>query len=266
MKVVMSSPEHAKQEDLTKFSPRKIHVIAALAFCAVAVLWLFWRTIFSSGFLPHQYCLAGDRKLLWTFAITDLTIGVSYLVIAGAILWLLRQAKGKIPFAGIIWAFGAFITSCGATHFLEVVTLWKPWYWLAAMVKVLTAVASAGTCVILIFYARTVLNFVLDKSDIALLRGNERFRALVQSAPMAVIGADTQGQVTSWNPSAERIFGWKKEEVLGKFAKSIPPDKKEEVFKLLARTVDGQVTTGFESVRVTRDGVRLPVSISTAPI
>jgi PAS domain S-box-containing protein len=262
----MPSPKCANQDDSTKFSAHKIYAIAALTFCAVAALWLFSRHIFSSDFLPHQYCLAGDRKLLWTFAITDLTIGASYLVIAGAIIWLLRQAKGKLPFAGIIWAFGAFITSCGATHFLDVVTLWKPVYWLSAAVKILTAVASAGTCFVLIFYARTILNFILEKSDIALLRGNERFRALVQAAPMAVIGADTQGQVTSWNPSAERIFGWKKEEVLGKFAKSIPPDKKEEVLQLLARTVAGEVTTGFESIRVTRDGERLPVSISAAPI
>src|SRR5208282_4626596 len=216
--------------------------------------------------LPHQYCLAGDSRLLWTFAITDLTIGMSYLVIAGTIAWLLRQAKGKLPFAGSMWAFGAFITRCGATHFLEVITLWKPVYWLSAVVKILTAAASAGTCFALIFYARTILNFILEKSDIALLRGNERFRALVQAAPLAVIGADIEGQVTSWNPSAERIFGWKKEEVLGRFAKSIPPDKKEEVFQLLARTVAGQVTTGFESVRITREGERLPVSISTAPI
>jgi len=266
MWIVMRSPELAKQEDATKYSARKIFAIAALTFCAAGVLWLFSRNIFSSDFLPHQYCLAGDRKLLWTFAITDLTIGMSYLVIAGAILWLLRQAKGKLPFAGIIWAFGTFITSCGATHFLEVVTLWKPVYWLSAVVNVLTGVASAGTCFVLVFYARTILNFILEKSDMALLRGNERFRALVQSAPLAVIGADIEGKVTSWNPSAERIFGWKKEEVLGEIAKSIPPDKQEERLQLLARTKAGQVTTGFESVRITRAGERLPVSISTAPI
>ncbi|HKI12182.1 MAG TPA: PAS domain S-box protein [Candidatus Acidoferrum sp.] len=262
----MPSPEHPKQEDSPKFSSQKIYTIAVLTFCAAGVLWMFSQSIFASDFLPHQYCLAGNRKLLWTFAVTDLTIGVSYLVIAGAIVWLLRQAKGKLPFAGIMWAFGVFITSCGATHFLDVVTLWKPVYGLFAVVKILTAVASAGTCFVLIFCARTILNFALEKSDIALLRGNERFRALVQAAPMAVIGADIEGLVTTWNPSAERIFGWKKEEVLGKFAKSIPPDKKEEVLQLLARTRAGQVTTGFESIRVTRDGERLPVSISTAPI
>ena len=229
-------------------------------------MWLFSRNLFASDFLPHQYCLAGDRALMWTHAIADFTIGTSYLVISGTMLWLLRQAKGKLPFPGIIWAFGAFITSCGATHFLEVVTLWTPLYWLSAACKVMTGVASAGTCMVLIYHARDILNFIEEKSDIALLRGNERFRALVEAAPMAVIGADCEGKVTSWNRAAERIFGWKKEEALGVFAKSVPPEKKEEVFQLLARTVDGQVTTGLESVRITREGERLPVSISTAPI
>jgi PAS domain S-box-containing protein len=262
----MPSLAHTNEEETTRFSSQKIYAIAALTFCASAILWLFSRNLFASGFLPHQYCLAGDRTLLWTHAIADFTIGTSYLVISGAMLWLLRHAKGKLPFPGIIWAFGTFITSCGATNYLEVVTLWTPLYWLSAVSKVLTGVASAGTCIVLVFHARGILNFIQDKSDIALLRGNERFRALVESAPMAVIGADCKGQVTSWNPAAERIFGWKKEEVLGEFAKSVPPEKKEEVYELLARAVDGQVTTGLESVRITREGERLPVSMSTAPI
>lgn len=262
----MPSLAYTNGDDSRRNSSQKIYAIAALAFCVSGILWLFSRNIFASDFLPHQYCLAGDRALLWTHAIADFTIGTSYLVISGAMLWLLRQAKGKLPFPGIIWVFGTFITSCGATHYLEIVTLWTPLYWLSALSKVLTGVASAGTCFALIFHARAILNFIQDKSDIALLRGNERFRALVESAPMAVIGADCKGQVTSWNRAAERIFGWKKEEVLGAFAKSIPPEKKEEVHKLLARTVDGQVTTGLESVRITREGERLPVSISIAPV
>ena len=262
----MSALAHTNEVETAKFSPQKIYAIAALTFCVSGILWLFSRNLFASGFLPHQYCLAGDRTLLWTNAIADFTIGTSYLVISGAMLWLLRQAKGKLPFPWIIWAFGTFITSCGATHYLEIVTLWTPLYWLSAVTKVLTGVASAGTCIVLILHARGILNFIQDKSDIALLRGNERFRALVEAAPMAVIGADCKGQVTSWNPAAERIFGWKKGEVLGAFPKSVPPEKKEEVHQLLARTMDGQVTTGLESVRITREGERLPVSISTAPI
>jgi two-component system, cell cycle sensor histidine kinase and response regulator CckA len=262
----MTTLAHTNENGTTSISSQKIYAIAALTSCASGILWFFSRNLFAKGFLPHQYCLAGDRALLWTHAIADFTIGTSYLVISGAMLWLLRQAKGKLPFSGIIWAFGTFITSCGATHFLEIVTLWKPLYWLSAVSKVLTGVASAGTCIVLIFHARAILNFIQDKSDMALLRGNERFRALVEAAPMAVIGADCKGHVTSWNPAAERIFGWKKEEVLGAFPKSVPHEKKEEVYQLLARTLDGQVTTGMESVRITREGKRLPVSISTAPI
>jgi PAS domain S-box-containing protein len=254
------------EHESTRYSSQKMYAIAAPTICVSGMFWLFSRNLFASDFLPHQYCLAGDRALLWTHAIADLVIGMSYVVISGVMLWLLRQAKGKLPFPRIIWSFGAFITSCGVTHFLEVVTLWTPLYWLSAASKVLTGIASTATCLVLIFHARAILNFIEEKSDIALLRGNERFRALVESAPMAVIGADCEGKVTSWNPAAERIFGWKKEEALGVFARSVPPEKEEEVFQLLARTVDGQVTTGLESVRITREGERLPVSISTAPI
>src|SRR5262249_44756233 len=58
-------------------------------------------------------------------------------------------ARDLIPFQWMVLAFGLFIIACGMTHFMEVLTLWTPLYWLAGDVKVVTAMASVGTAVAL---------------------------------------------------------------------------------------------------------------------
>ena len=51
---------------------------------------------------------------------------------------------------------------------------------------------------------------------------------LVDSSPLPIIVFDTAGKITLWNPAAERVFGWRAEEVLGKPIPFIPEEKMEE--------------------------------------
>jgi PAS domain S-box-containing protein len=55
------------------------------------------------------------------------------------------RAQKNIPFQWMVVSFGIFILSCGATHFMSVLTVWHPFYWLEGDVKLLTAVASVAT-------------------------------------------------------------------------------------------------------------------------
>jgi PAS domain S-box-containing protein len=80
---------------------------------------------------------------------SDLIIGVSYVAISLTLLYLARRAKRNIPFHWMFIAFGTFIIACGATHFMEVWTLWTPVYWLSGAVKLVTAAASATTAFVL---------------------------------------------------------------------------------------------------------------------
>lgn len=73
----------------------------------------------------------------------DLLIGLAYVGISLTLWALIRRVR--IAFSLVILCFGVFIGACGLTHFLEVWTLWHPDYWVAAGVKVLTAIASVGT-------------------------------------------------------------------------------------------------------------------------
>ncbi len=247
-------------------SPRMFKTALVVLFLLTAGLWLSSRGLLASNFLPHWYCLVGNKRLLWTTVIADMIIGLSYVAISVALATLVRRAGRDLPYAGFFWAFGLFMVSCGATHFLEVVTVWKPVYWLAAATKVLTAAMSAGTALVLLIAADDIVDFVHTAREAVTRRGFERFRALVEAAPMAVVSSDLEGKVTAWNPTAEHLFGWSAGEAVGKSVPLVPPEKMDEYDQLRLKTIAGEITKGLETLRLNRNGEPIPVSISTAPV
>ena len=91
--------------------------------------------------------------------------------------------------------------------------------------------------------------------------------AIVESTDDAVISKDLNGVITSWNPAAERLYGYKAEEVIGKSVTIlIPPDRPDEESAILDRLRSGQRIDHYETVRVGKDGRRLPVSLTVSPI
>jgi PAS domain S-box-containing protein len=94
----------------------------------------------------------------------------------------------------------------------------------------------------------------------------ERFRAVVDSSPVAIVELGLDDTVKLWNPAAERIFGWAPEEVIGNEAPMVPPDRRGEFESLVDRVRIGSGIEGFETVRMRRDGSPVAVAISTAPV
>lgn len=160
-----------------------------LAATALAWPWL-GRGLAGQSFMPHTFCYLGNSTLITTHMISDLLIGISYVVISVTLLYLVRASKGAIPFHWMFLAFGTFIIACGATHFMEVVTLWRPAYWLSAYVKVVTAAASVATAIALPFALPRILRSVeaihvseqqaeaLTKSNAELSQANEKLKEL----------------------------------------------------------------------------------------
>jgi PAS domain S-box-containing protein len=247
-------------------SPWRFKAALAVLFLLTSAIWLSSRALLSANFLPHWYCFVGNKRLLWTTVIADLLIGLSYVLISATLAQLVRRAGRDLPYTGFFWAFGLFIASCGVTHFMEVVTVWKPVYWLAAAAKILTATVSAGTALVLVVATDDIVDFVRTAREAVTGRGFERFRALVDAAPMAVVSSDLEGKITAWNPNAEHLFGWSAPEVIGKNVPLIPPEKVEEYDKLQLKTVAGEITKGLETIRLDSKGKRIPVSISVAPV
>jgi PAS domain S-box-containing protein len=100
--------------------------------------------LFSTGsFMPHGHCYLWNPALLWTMAFTDTLIGVAYIAIATTLYGLVRRIQ--LPFSAVVLSFGIFIAACGATHLIAVIDLWKPFYWSAALLNLITALASVST-------------------------------------------------------------------------------------------------------------------------
>ncbi|MBX3468341.1 MAG: response regulator [Planctomycetes bacterium] len=99
-------------------------------------------------FLPHGTCYLWDPSLVWTHVASDVLIGAAYVSIFLTLVYLIRRIR-DIPFEWMYLAFAVFIVTCGGTHLMEVWNTWRADYWPAAWLKVLTAVASVGTALLL---------------------------------------------------------------------------------------------------------------------
>jgi PAS domain S-box-containing protein len=94
-----------------------------------------------------------------------------------------------------------------------------------------------------------------------------RLAAIVESSDDAIIGKTLAGFITSWNPSAERIFGWTAAEAVGcHISLIVPEERRAEAAEVLARIARGERVEHFDTVRVTKDGRFLDVALTVSPI
>src|ERR1700751_2148826 len=96
---------------------------------------------------------------------------------------------------------------------------------------------------------------------------SRRLAAIVDNSDDAIVGKDLSSIITSWNQGAQRIFGYTADEMIGTSIKRlIPADRQDEEDKILARLRRGERFDHFETIRVTKDGRELHVSLTISPI
>ncbi len=94
-----------------------------------------------------------------------------------------------------------------------------------------------------------------------------RLAAIVNSTDDAVISKTLDGTVTSWNASAERLYGYKAEEALGKSINIIiPPDHRGEMESILDTIRQGKQVDHLETERIRKNGARLQLEITVSPL
>ncbi len=91
--------------------------------------------------------------------------------------------------------------------------------------------------------------------------------AIVESCDDAIVSKDLNGIVTSWNASAERIFGYRAEEMIGQpILRIIPPELQDDEKRILEKLRRGERIEHFETVRVSKSGKRIDVSLTISPV
>jgi PAS domain S-box-containing protein len=94
-----------------------------------------------------------------------------------------------------------------------------------------------------------------------------KLAAIIESSDDAIISKTLESVITSWNDSAERIFGYAADEIIGEtIYKLIPPNRQHEEPQILARLKSGERVEHFETKRLTKDGRLIDVSVTVSPV
>ena len=175
---------------------RKILLAAALTVVGLEVLAHtgVLAALLSPNYLPHRYCYLQQPWLVWTNVTMDGLIAISYGAIFAALFWIAGKLRSLQDLRDYVWmliAFGTFIVACGATHLMELITVWWPVYRLAAVVKVLCAAASVPTAIVFVLAAPVLAGNIRRFLDMLSTTQQEKERAvhsLMASEKLAVAG------------------------------------------------------------------------------
>ncbi|MGO9303230.1 MAG: PAS domain S-box protein [Candidatus Korobacteraceae bacterium] len=96
---------------------------------------------------------------------------------------------------------------------------------------------------------------------------NSQLASIVNSSRGAIIGKTSDGTIVSWNPAAQKMFGYSTNEAIGKhISMLIPPERLHEMPDILGRIAHGEQVERFDSVCLRKDGSRVDVSLAISPI
>lgn len=251
--------------------------VALLA--ATALAWpALGRNITGLPFMPHVTCYLGNTTLITVNLVSDLLIGISYVVISLTLVYLVRASEGGIPFHWMFLAFGTFIIACGGTHFMEAITLWDPVYWASAYVKVVTAVASVATAIALPLVMPAILKNIeswrlSESRAVALAQANQelsaaneklqeldRLRRRFVAQTSANIGDwewDIRTGEVRWSPEVADMHGLARGAFCGTFeawAETILPEDRERAKATALASVEDRIEYDNEYRTIRPDG------------
>ncbi|CAA7624508.1 putative Signal transduction histidine kinase [Candidatus Terasakiella magnetica] len=188
------------------------------------------------GLTPHGFCLSWRPELFWSLAWADMLITLAYMSISATILvFIYRRRLMRLRWVGGL--FAAFIMLCAFSHGMDVWTLWYPDYSIQAIEKVITATISIITAVLLWpllphalaipsaaeqeikIKARTQelhnKNELLLQMKDAAIESEERFRAIIECAPEAIMIFDVDlNRIIDVNEKTELLFACSRDRLL----------------------------------------------------
>jgi signal transduction histidine kinase len=152
--------------------------------------------------LPHGFVVPWSPALLWLNVLSDSLIALAYSLIP---LLLIRIARGRRDsrFNRLYFCFAAFILACGATHVLEVVTLWYPVYRPIGFLKAGTAAISLTTLVVLWRLVPAILALPTHE---ALDKANQQTASVLESTTVCALAVDSQWNIHYMNRNAMSLL------------------------------------------------------------
>ena len=247
---------------------------------------LFSQLFDTTGFPQRWECgfaWKDEPWIGWMHIVSDLVIFGSYTLIPFVLTYYFWRRRNN-PFPKTLALFALFIFACGTVHLIEAGIFWWPAYRLSAVVKVITAVISAITVVALVPVLRGALRLrtpehlekEVQRQTSQLRRAQRlkdeayaRMQAIVATAADGIITIDERGKVESINPAAEKIFGYRAFELIGRNIRVLMPDPYHRehdgyLAKYRKTKQRGVIGAGREVEGKRKDGTVFPLELSVS--
>ena len=139
------------------------------------------------------------------------------------------------------------------------------WVYLEATRNSLLTLAAGFVIVVLLYSASLFLVTIWTANSID--RVDLRLAAIIDSSDDAIFSKAIDGTIVSWNPGAERLFGYAASEAVGQsMLILVPPERHSELEDLLRRVWQGESVNQFETERIRKDGSQIDVSVTLSPV
>ncbi len=175
----------------------------------------------------------------------------------------LLTARAQFEFGAHRWTVHLQATSAYTTARRS----WEAWVVLAAGLLV---AGLLGAFLLVMTGRASRTQALIDQRTRELVEANgtlTRLAAIVEAAPEAIVGTTLAGDIVSWNPGAERMYGFRLEDVLGRPISMLhPSDGRARDFGLLDQISDGTHVLNLETVNLTSRGALVDVSLTISPI
>ncbi|PWU18410.1 MAG: hypothetical protein C5B49_07235 [Bdellovibrio sp.] len=232
--------------------------------------------------MPHGHCFLWRPDILWLNVGSDIIIALAYYTIPFALIYLVRK-KRNLAFNWIFVMFAMFIVACGTTHLIEIVTIWHPFYGVEGLVKFFTATVSIATAIALWWLMPKAISLPgpleLEKKNRQLQALNEQLRQanksklslVIEAAPNGLLMVNQDGEIVLCNAEIEALFGYSREELLGKQIEILLPERyrdRHPHFRTgyFAKPEHRQMGAGRELMGLRKDRTELPVEIGLNPV
>ena len=216
----------------------------------------FFSKLFDTSDFPARwYCGNWDDFLGWLHIVSDIAIACAYFAIPTVLLAFARKRR-DFPFPNLFWLFAAFIFACGTTHLIEAIIFWQPIYRISGLAKLFTAIVSASTVGVLLFYAPQVMRLPsLAKSNQRLREeidqrrrveqelsfANRRLEALLEGTRAIVWSTNARGEFVEPQHSWQHYTGqaWEQHQAMG-WKEMIHPEDQQMLLSQLTIAINKQ--------------------------
>ncbi|EMR01440.1 sensor histidine kinase [Cesiribacter andamanensis] len=224
---------------------------------------------FENNYMPHGHCYFWEPYILWSHALSDSIIALAYMTIPLSLVKIVRgRREDDFAYMWMLVLFALFILGCGATHVMDVVNIWEPWYYTDSAIRIITALASIGTAIMLVKVTPQLIMLPSARrwqqmnSELKSLNDSleqkvqertreleqmaERYKFMTNAIPQIVWTANARGEVDFFNDNWYAYTGLTEpESLLSGWGKVIHPQDLAAVVEQWSNSIAGG--TPFEA-------------------